>query len=367
MHEKLRRGDIFARLGGDEFGVLLDSCAVEPALQIADVLRQVVSDFHFVWLDKGFTIGVSIGLVTFSNGGITLADILRMADTACYAAKDRGRNRVHVYTADDKDLAQRLGEMSWIGRIQKAMDEQRFVLFSQKILSLDSDPAEGEHYELLLRMWDEDGNLAPPMAFIPAAERYGLMPLLDRWVIDKAFSMHAARHPPGTALGTCAINLSATSICDEHLLAFILDRFEHYKVSPRAICFEITETAAIANLTQAVALIRDLKAIGCRFALDDFGSGMSAFAYLKHLPVDYLKIDGGFVKDMMDDQIDHAMVEAINHIGHVMGIQTIAEFVENDAILVAIRKLKVNFAQGYGVEEPMQTFESGQQKMEEGM
>ena len=367
LHEKLRRGDIFARLGGDEFGVLLDSCAVEPALQIADVLRQVVSDFHFVWLDKGFTIGVSIGLVTFSNGGITLADILRMADTACYAAKDRGRNRVHVYTADDKDLAQRLGEMSWIGRIQKAMDEQRFVLFSQKILSLDNDPAEGEHYELLLRMWDEDGNLAPPMAFIPAAERYGLMPLLDRWVIDKAFSMHAARHPPGTALGTCAINLSATSICDEHLLAFILDRFEHYKVSPRAICFEITETAAIANLTQAVALIRDLKAIGCRFALDDFGSGMSAFAYLKHLPVDYLKIDGGFVKDMMDDQIDHAMVEAINHIGHVMGIQTIAEFVENDAILVAIRKLKVNFAQGYGVEEPMQTVEPGQLKIEEGM
>ncbi len=351
LQDKLRKSDTFARLGGDEFGVLLESCPTEPAKTIAEKLRQTVEDFHFVWLDKAFPVGVSIGLVTFSDGGVLLADVLRMADAACYAAKENGRNRIQVYMAEDEELARRSGEMGWIARIQKALDENRFVLYSQRILALGSGSGSGDHYELLLRMVDENNAVVPPMAFIPAAERYGMMPLLDRWVIQTAFSQYSTRHAPG-ANATCSINLSGKSLCDDGFLAFVLAQFERHNVPPESICFELTETAAIANLNQAATFIRDLKAIGCRFSLDDFGSGMSSFAYLKHLRVDYLKIDGGFVKDMIDDPIDHAMVASIHHIGHVMGIKTIAEFAESDAIIAALREIGVDFAQGYGVEKP---------------
>jgi EAL domain-containing protein (putative c-di-GMP-specific phosphodiesterase class I) len=274
-----------------------------------------------------------------------------MADAACYLAKDKGRNRVQIYTPEDAALAQRSREMGWVVRIQKALEESRFVLYSQKILRLNQIE-DGDHYELLLRMQDEDGTLIPPMAFIPAAERYGLMPQLDRWVITTAFAQYEGRHPPGTSIGTCAINLSGASICDENFYEFVTEQFDLYKVPPRGICFEITETSAIANLTQAVVLMGKLKEQGCRFSLDDFGSGMSSFSYLKRLPVDYLKIDGEFVKDMMDDPIDQAMVEAINSIGHVMNIKTIAEFVENDEILETLQRIGVDYAQGYGIERP---------------
>ena len=352
LQAKLRRNDTLARLGGDEFGVLLESCPVGPALRVADQLRQTVQEFHFVWKDKVFQLGLSIGLVVFSDGEETLADILRMADAACYLAKDNGRNRVQIYTSEDTRLAQRHGEMGWVGRIQKALEEDRFVLYSQKILPLVNSLEDGDHYEVLLRMQAEDGTLIPPMAFIPAAERYGLMPQLDRWVITTAFAQHKERHPPGHPVGTCAINLSGASICDENLYEFVTEQFDLYKVPAEGICFEITETSAISNLAHAASPIRKLKDLSCRFSLDDFGNGMSSFTYLKHLPVDYLKIDGGFVKDMVGDPIDHAMVEVINYIGHVMHIKTIAEFVENDAILEALRKLGVDYAQGYGIEKP---------------
>lgn len=233
------------------------------------------------------------------------------------------------------------------------------MLYSQKILKLADGVEDGAHYEMLLRMRDEDGALIPPMAFIPAAERYGLMPQLDRWVIATAFAQYEERHLPGDSVGTCAINLSGSSVCDENFYEFLVEQFALYRVPPAGICFEITETAAITNLRQATTLIKKLKDLGCRFSLDDFGSGMSSFTYLKHLPVDYLKIDGGFVKDMIADPIDQAMVEAINHIGHVMHIETIAEFVEDGIVLSALRRIGVDYAQGYGVERPRPSSFSG--------
>ena len=356
LQSPLRQSDTLARLGGDEFCVLLDSCAAGPAVDVAEALRRIVSDFRFIWQDKTFPIGISIGLVTFREADATVPEIFRMADAACYVAKDKGRNRIQAYSRDDNMLAQRHGEVGWLDRIRKALEEDRFVLYGQRIMSLEQDgpngASGGDHVELLLRMV-EDGKVIPPMAFIPAAERYGLMPALDRWVIRTAFAHYVERAAGTDAPGTYAINLSGASISDDHFLEFILTQLDLYAVPPQIICFEITETSAIANLNHAAALIQKLKAIGCRFSLDDFGSGMSSFAYLKHLPVDYLKIDGSFVKDMIEDPIDYAMVESINHIGHVMGIQTIAEFVENDAILAALRKTGVDFAQGYGIAKPV--------------
>ncbi|MDQ3186031.1 MAG: EAL domain-containing protein [Pseudomonadota bacterium] len=352
LQAKLRKNDTLARLGGDEFGLLLEDCSTEPALRVAELMKQTVREFHFVWQNKVFPLGVSIGLVTFADGEETLADILRMADAACYLAKDKGRNRIQVYTAEDLGLAQRRGEMGWAWRIQEALEEHRFVLYSQKILRLANSAEDGDYYEILLRMKDEAGMVIPPMAFIPAAERYGLMPQLDRWVIKTAFAQQKERHPLGNPAGTCAINLSAASISDDNFYEFVVEQLHLHKVPPGEICFEITETSAIANLRQAIGFIRKMKELGCRFSLDDFGSGMSSFTYLKHLPVDYLKIDGEFIKDMMEDPIDRAMVEAINSIGHVMNIETIAEFVENDAILEELRRIGVDYAQGYGIEKP---------------
>ncbi|MEO6824976.1 MAG: EAL domain-containing protein [Nitrosospira sp.] len=352
LQTQLGANDTLARVGGDEFGLLLESCSMEAALHMANLLRQAVYDFAFSWKEEAaIKLGLSIGLVSF-GGGENPLDILRMAETACYLAKEKGRNRTQVYTAEDTRITLLHGEMGWVGRIQKALAEERFVLYSQKIIPVADGSQDGEHYEVLLRMLDPDGKLIPPMAFIPAAERYGLMASLDRWVISTAFTQHSLRHPHGTGIGTCAINLSAASICDESFYEFVLTQFEFFKVPPAGICFEITETAAITNLAEASHLMRKLKEHGCRFSLDDFGSGMSSFSYLKHFPVDYLKIDGSFVKDMINNPIDRAMVEAINHIGHVMQIRTIAEYVENAETLEALRTIGVDYAQGYGIERP---------------
>ncbi len=273
--------------------------------------------------------------------------LLSAADTACYTAKNKGRNRVQAFQRDDVELAQVHGEMEWVARITKGFEEQRFRLYFQRIAPIQGTEA-GEHAEVLLRLEDEDGQLIPPAAFIPAAERYNLMPSLDRWVIRRAFVAYMSRPAEDACRDTLSINLSGASLTDDYFLDFVRDQFAIYGMPPCAVCFEITETAAIANLGQAVRLIGELKKLGCRFALDDFGSGMSSFAYLKNLDVDYLKIDGALVRDM----VDFAMVEAINRVGHVMGLQTIAEFVENDAILAKLRELGVDYAQGYGLHQP---------------
>lgn len=351
LHSVVRDSDILARLGGDEFGVMLKGCSLDKALRIAEDLRSRVKDFRFVWEGHSFEIGVSIGLVALNAATHNIADVMSVADVACYAAKDSGRNRVHVYRPDDSELKQRRGEMRWVSRLRKAIDENRFVLYYQPIVPVLPAEAVDLHFEVLIRLLDEQGKQVPPMAFIPAAERYNLMPAIDRWVVHNTLR-YLRTLPRDQNNWLCVMNLSGQSLCDDHFLDFVLEELRSAGVGGEHICFEITETAAIANLRHAVHFMTELKAIGCRFALDDFGSGLSSFAYLKNLKVDYLKIDGGFVKDMVDDPIDCAMVEAITQIGHVMGIQTIAEFVESDAILSALGRLGVDYAQGYWVAAP---------------
>jgi diguanylate cyclase (GGDEF)-like protein/PAS domain S-box-containing protein len=352
LQRRLREGDTLARLGGDEFGVLMENCHPEHAARLAEELRGTVASVPFTWQNRSFAIGVSIGVVSIVDGTFTLAEVLSAADAACYIAKDKGRNRVQMYHREDNELTLRHGEMEWVGRIHKALEEDRFCLYSQDIVPIQPGAGMKPHFELLIRMVDEHGELIAPGRFIPAAERYNLMPSIDRWVIRTALATLAKLRDARNTIELCAINLSGASLGDERFLEFVGAQFELHGVRQDTICFEITETAAIANLEKASHFIQQLSALGCKFSLDDFGVGMSSFQYLKHLPVDFVKIDGGFVKNMLNDPIDRAMVDAINKIGHVMGKHTIAEFVENDGILVQLRAIGVDFAQGYGVAMP---------------
>jgi diguanylate cyclase (GGDEF)-like protein/PAS domain S-box-containing protein len=354
LQSGLREGDTLARLGGDEFGILLENCPPEVAEVIAENLRQTVQNLHFVWKGRSFVTTISIGLVHISQAPATLESSLRAADMACYMAKEKGRNRVQVYHADDTELSMRFGEMAWVQRLHLALEENRFCLYAQEIAALGRSDHKGGHIEILLRLHDESGRIILPESFIPAAERYGLMTALDRWVVHNVFKVIQRCMQEGAQgpLAMCAINLSGISIGDEEFLGYLREQFQRFAIPPELICFEITETAAISNLGSAIRFINELKGLGCRFSLDDFCAGMSSFAYLKHLPVDYLKIDGSFVKDMLDDPVNRAMVEVINHIGHVMGKQTIAEFVETPLIEQALLEIGVDYAQGYLIERP---------------
>jgi diguanylate cyclase (GGDEF)-like protein/PAS domain S-box-containing protein len=353
LRPRLREGDVLARLGGDEFGVLLPHCPPAPALRIAEALRKAIVDFRFAWKNRSFTIGVSIGLVNLADGPHTLASVLSAADAACYLAKDKGRNRVQVYRPEDSEVTLRRGEMEWVHRLHRALAEDRLCLFSQPMRAMHATgPQQAQHEELLVRLIDEQNELIPPIAFIPAAERYHLMPSIDRWVIRTAFRVLAERRTSGEGFGTYAINVSGASIGDDQFLDYVRESFARFRIPHGAICFEITETTAVTSLSKAAEFIGALREPGCRFALDDFGVGVSSFTYLKQLPVDYLKIDGSFVKNMLHDPVDAAMVEAIHRIGRVMGKQTIAESVETAATLDALRSVGVDYAQGNAIAPP---------------
>ena len=353
---EVRDTDMLARLGGDEFGVLLQHCPADEGLAVAEKLRRVVGDYRFEYGERSFAVATSIGVVPLAPESGSLADVLSAADAACYAAKDAGRNRIQLYHNEDVGLARRQGEMRWVTRINQALAEDRFELHFQRIAPIgEGEGLEvGEQHEVLVRMVDEEGELVSPGTFIPAAERYGLMAAVDRWVIAAAFELVASRRrqDPGGPLERYAINLSGASLGDETCLAFIREKLALHPTPPEAFCFEVTETAAISQLGSAIEFMEDLRALGCQFSLDDFGSGLSSFAYLKSLPVDFVKIDGAFVKDIVDDPADHAMVEAINRVGQVMGIRTIAEFVEDQAILDLLARIGVDYAQGYHIGRP---------------
>ncbi len=344
MARQVRGSDVLARLGGDEFGVLLSQCDVATGERLGDKLRHLVEDYRFVWQGRMYQVGASIGLVEFDEHWTDTVQLMSAADAACYAAKDAGRNTVRRYHHGDEDVARRRGEMEWASRLARAMEEDQLRLYYQPIVGL-GDEGLPPHFELLLRLANDD-ELILPMAFIPAAERFQLMPLLDRWVIEHAL-IECADHPglreAGVVLG---INLSGASLSDAHFQSFIRETLEANRAMARHLCFEITETAAVSNLDSVLRLMEDLRALGCHFALDDFGSGLSSFGYLRTLTVDFLKIDGAFVRDMVNDPVDAAMVEAIVKVARIMGVRTVAEYVEDEATANALRRLGVDYAQG---------------------
>lgn len=359
FQSSLRKTDTLARLGGDEFGILLYHCPLDRALQIANTLRERVAQFTFSWRNQTFSIGVSIGIVAINANFKSLDMALSAADTACYTAKNQGRNQVHIYNSNEGELTQRAMETKWGLIIPQAIANNCFRLCYQKIVPIENSSIKQEHYEVLLRLEDRSGNIILPVEFLPSAERYNLMQQIDRWVIATLFAHLEQQYqtvwescPIETLPSLYAVNLSGASINDAQFFEFVQQQFASTRIPPEIICFEITETIAITNLAKAAELINKLKLIGCRFALDDFGSGMSSFAYLKTLPVDYVKIDGAFVKEIVESAIALEMVEAIKRIAGVMGIQTIAEFVESDEIFQKLQSVGVDYVQGYAIAKP---------------
>lgn len=360
LQDRVRSSDIVARLGGDEFAILLYKCPLDQALRITNSICNTLNQFRFSYQNRVFKIGSSIGVSVIDQTSLTADEVMNAADAACYAAKRRGRNRVHVYQQEDQGLSRYSNETQWFTRLSEALEKDRFQLFYQPIAASDDSSGQPRRCEVLLRLIDENNHLVSPAAFIPAAERYSLMPEIDRWVIRNCFAylkdrLAQSQEPSLMDIATTtiySINLSGASIDDDRFLKFIKDQLAHYAVPPGLICFEITETAAISNMKRAVSFIEQLKQVGCQFALDDFGTGMSSLAYLRTLPVDYLKIDGSFIQDIASDQVACAMVEAVNHVAHLMGLRTVAEFVSSAELLEKVRTLGVDYMQGYAIAMP---------------
>lgn len=352
LRKCIRRNDFVARLGGDEFGILMYHCNLEQAAIACNKIRDIIKDFQFGWDNKTFTVGVSIGVTSINGMDGNAVDLLKEADSACYVAKNNGRNRVHIFTPNDEILAMRQGEMQWVSKIRQGFIDNAFILYGQLIVPLNSSET-GIHFETLVRYKDTDGRIVPPGAFLPSAERYNLACQLDQVVISMLFEWLSTHQDFLTKLSVCSVNLSGRTLSDQVTLEFIIDQFNLWEIPPHKICFEITETAAISNLIYANKFIKMLRDNGSLFSLDDFGSGLSSFGYLKNLLVDYLKIDGLFVKNIIEDEIDFAMVRTINEVGHIMNKQTIAEFVENMEILSLLKNTGVDYAQGYAVSKPI--------------
>ncbi|HYH40886.1 MAG TPA: EAL domain-containing protein, partial [Burkholderiales bacterium] len=358
MLSRMRGSDTLARLGGDEFGGLLESCPFEQALRIANAMRETVREFRFVWEDKTFSVGVSIGLVPIGTDSLDPNGVMSLADACCYDAKGKGRDRVQVYRPEQGEATGKHGELQVVSQINQAFELGRFRLYRQRIAPLAPGASQQANYEVLVRMIDRAGNLVPPTGFMPAAERYNLLTSIERWVISSLIEYLHNEWTSGVMprdpaeRGWYSVNLSGTSINDKSLPDFLRNLLTRYQLPAGLLCFEITETTAISNLNTAAELMHELKGMGCRFALDDFGTGMSSFAYLKYLPVDVLKIAGTFITDMATDPMDYAIVDAINRISHILGMQTVAESVEDAETLAKITALKIDYAQGYFIAQP---------------
>ncbi len=346
--------ELFCRIGGDEFAVLLRNFSDEQVLVFSETLRNAAEDFNFRWNDKQFRQSISVGAAWYKGAQPDLQALLSAADAACYVAKENGRNQVHLHRLDGQEATlTHHQDMLWVSRLDSAIKNGEFELYFQPITPLQLRDHDHVHYEVLLRYIDEHGNVIAPNAFLPSAERFGKSTDIDLWVITETLDF-LSRHPEHTeALDCCSINLTAQSLASHRTRSAIIALMQSYAFPLEKICFEITESSAIKNLQDAIAFIDTLRALGCRFALDDFGTGFSSFGYLKNLNVDYLKIDGSFVKDVVTDKVDRAMVRALVEIAHALDLSTIAEYVEDDAVKDALLRIDVDFAQGYGIARPM--------------
>ncbi len=347
----LKEGDVLGRLGGDEFAVIAHAYSIEHIQTLAEQLRQAVQNFVFHYADEEFTVSLSIGIIEITAEIEDLELLMTNVDSACYIAKQSGRNRVHLAQKNDSEVMRYQHDLAAVQNIRMAMHEERLELFYQPVFRILEDRTELEHCEILLRFKDEEGNLHSPAEFIPLAEKYNLMSDIDRWVVLSVLS-YLEQYQHLIELPRLLVNLSGLSYMDEEFLAFLVATLEKADIDHSRIAFEITETAAVDDVVKAQHFIKRIREFGCRFALDDFGSGFSTFAYLKNLRIDYLKIDGTLVKNMSEDNVDREMVRAINQVGHIVGAKTIAEFVENDEILQQLREIGVDFAQGFGLQKP---------------
>lgn len=351
LTRKTRSRDTLARIGGDEFCIILENCPVGKAIEICESMINALRDFDFVWREQRFRVGVSIGIVAVTAGNANVTQVLSQADVACYTAKDQGRNRVYVYGSDDGDVIQRHTEIHRAAALRDAIDKGDFQLFQQPIYPVASSYSDPVDYEILIRMKDPKGKLLLPGSFITAAERFGLMEGVDRWVIESALHWFSKAQHLNPKVGI-ALNLSGASLTNSALINYIRSQLDEQMIPGTRVCFEITETAAINNLAKAIKLIGELKKEGCRFALDDFGSGLSSFTYLKNIPLDYLKIEGSLVRDIASDSLDRAMVSAIAQVGRAMRIQTVAEWVETKGVVEVLQDIGVDYMQGFFCSKP---------------